>query len=249
MAIIFMRLQNFGNHNYSPCLKMASFSVMKAVVILCLASTISAVKWPQGTYTLVKPVTGCPPGWLEGWRFQDNENDYNANYINRNPHHYYGIYGTKPRDLKFSYCTKDAHDFNEGGNWPAGDYCIFRQGPSCPAGFDTGAVFWDDENTMNMNRYGGVLPDGNYNNDTYINFCCRNDGYWMNPIELPTTQPFFLLRHASHCQTVKGMTIIEIGVYFGNEINYNNDGAFGNHPYLFEVHGHQLFIGYCYYHP
>lgn len=42
LLVIFMRLQNFGNHNYSPCLMMASFSVMKAVVILCLASTISA---------------------------------------------------------------------------------------------------------------------------------------------------------------------------------------------------------------
>lgn len=37
----------------------------------------------------MKPDTGCPAGWLEGWRLQDGENDHNLNSIDT-AHHFYG---------------------------------------------------------------------------------------------------------------------------------------------------------------
>lgn len=43
----------------------------------------------MGTYTLVKPKTGCPPGWMEGWRRQDSEDKNNKNWIAYD-HHFYG---------------------------------------------------------------------------------------------------------------------------------------------------------------
>lgn len=43
----------------------------------------------MGTYTLVKPNNGCPPGWMEGWRRQDGEDNNNKNWIAYD-HHFYG---------------------------------------------------------------------------------------------------------------------------------------------------------------
>ena len=55
------------------------------IVVFLFAS----VEWPFGTYTLVKPKSGCPPGWLEGWRKQDNEDIHNRNSLTYG-HHFYG---------------------------------------------------------------------------------------------------------------------------------------------------------------
>lgn len=44
-------------------------------------SSSLAVEWPFGTYTLVKPKSGCPANWMEGWRFQDNEDSRSDNGI------------------------------------------------------------------------------------------------------------------------------------------------------------------------
>ena len=49
------------------------------------------VEWPFGTYTLVKPIAGCPSGWLEGWRHQDNDDDDNQNKMSFG-HHFFGAY-------------------------------------------------------------------------------------------------------------------------------------------------------------
>lgn len=47
------------------------------------------MKWPSGIYTLVKPWYGCPPGWSQGWTYQDNEDISNNNYISYG-HHFAG---------------------------------------------------------------------------------------------------------------------------------------------------------------
>ena len=48
------------------------------------------MQWPAGSYTLVKAKTGCPTGWHEGWRKQDNEDTNNKNELTTG-HHFYGI--------------------------------------------------------------------------------------------------------------------------------------------------------------
>ena len=52
-------------------------------------------------------------------------------------------------------------------------------------GFREGEIFWDDEDDGNLNSVTGVLPDGVYNQDTKIKFCCRNDGDYRTAISLP----------------------------------------------------------------
>ena len=54
----------------------------------------------------------------------------------------------------------------------------------------------------------GTTPDGEYDRNTRINFCCRNDGSATRAIELPTTSPFHLLKSGDQCQKVKKKTMV-----------------------------------------
>ena len=62
------------------------------------------VEWPFGTYTLVKPNAGCPSGWLEGWRYQDNEDHNNKNKMSYGQH-FYGEYTRHKKKHFLLYCS------------------------------------------------------------------------------------------------------------------------------------------------
>lgn len=61
------------------------------------------MNWPDDRFTLVKPWYGCPPGWAQGWTYQDNEDMSNNNYITYY-HHFYGriLDGFIFKSIKFS---------------------------------------------------------------------------------------------------------------------------------------------------
>lgn len=64
-------------------------------------------------------------------------------------------------------------------------------------------MIWDDENTDNQNDKGGVLPEGQYTEDTKIYFCCSTHGLADKDISLPSKKPFFLFAYESlKCQKV-----------------------------------------------
>ena len=77
----------------------------------------------------------------------------------------------------------------------------------------TGFVSWDDSdpdgvNKKNFNDKNGTLPDGVYNSNTRIEFCCRTDGNKNDAIVLTSEKPFFLLAYESpKCQMVKWATV------------------------------------------
>jgi len=48
----------------------------------------------------------------------------------------------------------------------------------------------------------GVLPDGSYNKNTKVEYCCRNDGSAERPIQLPSSAPFYLYKMDDICQEV-----------------------------------------------
>ena len=52
-------------------------------------------------------------------------------------------------------------------------------------------------------KFTGTTPDGEYDRNTRIYFCCRNDGPATRAIELPTTSPFHLLKWGDQCQKVQ----------------------------------------------
>ncbi|XP_071171965.1 uncharacterized protein [Mytilus edulis] len=219
------------------CLKMLSI-----LTLILIVATAYAVQWPKGTYTLVKAKAGCPTGWKEGWRQHDNEDSGNKNYITPG-HHFYGSFGG---NMVFHYCTKDEHIISGTQPWPKGNYCILRQCISCPPGFQMGSIFWDDEDSRNINKQGGVLPSGEYGRNTLINYCCRSDGSFRTQISLPRSKPFYLLRFKSPCQQVQGMVVREEIVKSDDEDKRNKNDIKGSHPLNDGGGNNRLY--YCYYH-
>nr|XP_022296352.1 uncharacterized protein LOC111106113 [Crassostrea virginica] len=125
---------------------MKNLEICFALFFVIFTTKIAAlVEWPFGTYTLVKPKAGCPSGWLEGWRHQDNEDDDNQNRMSYG-HHFYGDFG---RNLNFSYCTRDPNEFSGRRYWPSGNYCILKHGTSCPTG-DYLEIYIQNNKTLPM---------------------------------------------------------------------------------------------------
>ena len=128
-----------------------------------------------------------------------------------------------------------------------GSYCIYKhKDVLCPKNMDTGWVRWDDEDDNNANKKGGSLPEGSYDKDTHMYYCCQTAGYWYNSIELPVVRPFYLLTSNSNafpkCQMVKwAFSYLEYIVFDTNDQN-NGDRQGGKHIFLY---GRKLF--YCYY--
>ncbi|XP_071173263.1 uncharacterized protein [Mytilus edulis] len=213
--------------------------MMSTWTLFFLFHSVMAVSWPSGTYTLIKPKSGCPSNWKIGWRHQDNEDNNNQNSVS-SPHHFAGSFG---RNTKMYYCTKNT--YSGSGSWPKGNYCILKYGSYCPSGFSNGSIYWDDEDSNNANDKGGVLPSGTYDRNTRINYCCRSDGSSSTAIRLPTSRPFYLLRFVWGCQRVIGMNVREEFVKTDDE-DYNNANSFsGSHPLKFGTRNTQLF--YCFY--
>ena len=199
--------------------------------------------WPYGRYAMPMPITGCPPGWSTGSRYQDLK-DIGFGAI--------GSIGIETRmrveigpNLRMYYCVKNSFGSFSSGLWPRGRYCIARKGGSCPTGFSTGSVYWDDEDTSSTSSSSGILPDGFYGFDTKIYFCCRSDGSTSTPIFLPTNRPFILYRFGPTCQRVAGMSIHQDYIYTDHDdTNYINPCT-GSHPAL--PCGQVIRINFCYY--
>ena len=110
----------------------------------------------------------------------------------------------------------------------------------------SGFIKWDDENSLNRNRMVGTLPDGVYDEDTKIEFCCRTDRDKKDPISLPILKPFFLLAYGSaECQQVKWAAVNVEWIRFDNEDSGNADNEGGSYPYGAGISNHK--IHYCYY--
>ena len=113
-----------------------------------------------------------------------------------------------------------------------GQYCIYKKG-DCPEELSEGFIFLDDEDNNNQNSIGGTLPDGIYNHDTNISFCCRTDGNKSDAMLLPVSKPFYLLAYgSSECQRVEGALVTEEFIQFDNEDTNNADGWGGTHPFI-----------------
>ncbi|XP_068753764.1 uncharacterized protein [Montipora capricornis] len=203
--------------------------------------------WPSGTYGLPMTKSGCPKGnfWHQGTRFHDTEDDDSSNSWS-DPYDLAGTVSKNNMEQKFCMKTKSkASEFEL--SWPKGKYCIYKKG-DCPEGFGNGYVKWDDEDDDNANNVTGQLPDGNYGRNTRIFFCCRDDGYATNVINLPTDAPFVLLKSNTHlCQIVNNTKITKEYFRWDNEDRKPHITESGDkHPYL-DIDDNNLKIDYCYY--
>ena len=187
--------------------------------------------WLSGQFALPAPASGCPKGFHTGSVKQDTYNLATDNSAS------YGIkYRLEVNVLKGSvetnFCVKIDESDDEKLNWPKGSYCIGRKGLMCPDGFQEGFIKWDDKDFWNKNERKGVLPDGTYDKNTKIQFCCRSDnGDPRNPIQMPTETPFVLYRQGSKCQEIVGMQVVEDYILWNDEFSRNKDEASGSYPY------------------
>ena len=116
-----------------------------------------------------------------------------------------------------------------------------------------GSVKWDDEDLSNKNQKKGTLPDGTYDKNTMIKYCCQDEGHWYNAVQLPVDRPFYLLPHNSasfknpKCQLVKwAMSWLEYIVY-NTEKRNNHNALKGSHVFVHSSRESLLTMYYCYY--
>ena len=124
-----------------------------------------------------------------------------------------------------------------------GKYCIYRKGGYCPLDMKAGFYHWDDEWLNNQNAQDGEYPDGKYDHNTLIHFCCRIHGDKNVPISLPTHKPFFLLAYRSpECQQVK-WTLATV-----EWLQYDTAGS-GSRGFVYPFNGYldDPTFYYCYY--
>ena len=101
---------------------------------------VAIPRWPDGTYGLPKPDTGCPGSqftWAEGTRYQDAEdnNGYNK-WGNNFPFPLAGDWvrlGSMEQQFCIKTLSREAGSSGPMVQWPPGSYCIFKYG-TCPTG-------------------------------------------------------------------------------------------------------------------
>ncbi|XP_002160429.2 uncharacterized protein LOC100210996 [Hydra vulgaris] len=208
------------------------------------------MKWPSGSYGLPRPVSGCPQFWKEGLRYHDTE-DNNSNNKHSVSLHLSGT--VNEHGVRQEFCLKEESLFEEvDTKWPDGQYCIYKYGESCPKDFTEGWVFWDDENQEDLdggNTVKGFTPEGVYELDTLIYYCCIDKGNKNIPIELPLDLPFFLIAYKSkECQAVLGTTPVLEYIEWDDE-DQGNTNAHSETASPFGVSENKMNtkIYYCYY--
>eukprot|EP00057_Strongylocentrotus_purpuratus_P031459 XP_784671.3 PREDICTED: uncharacterized protein LOC579463 [Strongylocentrotus purpuratus] len=214
--------------------------------------------WPDGQYALAKPARNggtCPNTdyltWDEGNRLEITQ-PLGANWWSKDTQHLSD--NIFMESAQVYYCVKSvAQSSTTSWKWMPGSYCIYQFGNTCPNGFDSGYLKYDDDDTSS-NQANGILPAGEYTSEyTLIRFCCRNDASPMHPIFLPTDSSFFLVRYFDNCQKVSGMTdteeFFELDTMHAGLNVDNDDAEYGAFPQPGVVQHTRVKIFFCYYQP
>lgn len=229
------------------------------VFIALLKLSPSTSTWPKGTYGIPAEKSGCPADyidkktsmWTTGSRLHQTEK---GSHSSRN-NHLFGMDGDGERysHVHQRFCMKMTHRSDDKYHFMPGKYCIFKKN-DCPPKFKEGWIYWDDAApwfSTTIQDVSGTLPDGEYNRNTKIEYCCRNDGVTHEAVFLPPYQPFFLLKFGDTCQEVAGMDVSEEWINWSGEKSINRDSTGGLHPTIEREENPNPFtkLFYCYYVP
>ena len=238
-------------HDTTVCLYAHTFIGHSFFSVSVISHT---VQWPSGKYGLPMAKSGCPKAngfsWETGYIYQDLEDDKSLTQTSSSFHLNATVFSSG--DVSRNFCLKmnrSATVDNSRFRWPAGQYCIYKKGGSCPKLLLDGWVLWDDENGKtgaNLNFQSGTLPAGIYKKDTKIYFCCQTFGSRSDPIELPIESPFYLIAYNSRsCQEVlKTIHTLEY-IRYDTENDMNQDSQAHTYPYGADLS--MPYIYYCYY--
>ena len=164
-----------------------------------LSSKSWTQEFPGGSYALPESPAGCADSEAVSGRwihFTGSGNEVTENYDLKGE--------IRGRKAEHHFCV--VRDSAREAKWPAGNYCIYRNGGSCPPDFGEGSVKYVDDKTRS-NRKFEPLPDGEFSTDTTMEFCCRNDGFPKEELYLPNKKPFslFMYDYFTMCQEIRGM--------------------------------------------
>jgi len=196
--------------------------------------------------------SGCPHGssveWETGSRTQVTERGSHAS----ESIHLAGIEPQSSTHIVQLFCMKMAYPQDGDFQWMPGKYCIFKKG-DCPNKFQEGYILWDDAapyfSTDIRQTFKGVLPDGEYNHNTKVFYCCRTDGAAHISINTPSSAPFYLMKFGDVCQEIDEMTVTEEWVQWADEKTANANDQGGAHPKLIRSGRNSVYsrLYYCYY--
>ncbi|ELU18815.1 hypothetical protein CAPTEDRAFT_180131 [Capitella teleta] len=184
--------------------------------------------WPEGTYGLPMATSGCPAS-QDFDRTQNTEDESKAS----DSIHLAGVSSDLSDSIVQNFCMKTSYTQDGDYVFTKGQYCLFKKG-ECPAGFKEGWIYWDDDSSFiwedEIQNHSGTLPDGEYDSNTKIFYCCRNDGPVSKALRLPKEAPFFLFKVGEECMHVSCMEASEEWVYWSDESTLNLNGRGGLHP-------------------
>ncbi|CAG5116798.1 unnamed protein product [Candidula unifasciata] len=208
--------------------------------------------WPEGSYALLTPNSGCPENvgalWATGYRKLHTEStDRNFDSISTPSYLQSPSMETVDRNnfMYQHFCVSSGR--SRGPAWPRGSYCINQAANGCPSGLSSGYISWQDEVTNSTSSSAGALPRGDYRaNSTRIYYCCRADGPASHPIYLPTFKPFYLYRYNGTCQEVCGMKTSSGNMVFDTD---NSHGDSYENPFHPDGTIDNVRIELCYYSP
>jgi len=232
------------------------YVVLGFLAICCLLTEgfSHAAQWPAGKYGLPMAKSGCPTAngfsWDVGYIYQDLEDNNSLTTTSLNFHLNAAVLASGDIYQRFCMKTNKSTSIDIGrANWPYGNYCIYKKGSRCPWGLVEGYVLWDDENGrsgVNLNFHNGSLPNGDYNQDTKILFCCQSVGSPDSPVELPIDTPFYLIAfNNKKCQEV--LKTIHTTEYIRYDTENDNNHDKQAYPYPFGADLYPPYIYYCFY--
>ena len=86
-----------------------------------------------------------------------------------------------------------------------------------------------------VSHVAGSVPDGQYDRNTKIYYCCRTDGTQSMKLTLPTGKPFYLLKYGSRCQEVGSKTCSHQSALHHNLFSIIKTSVIGSNIHI-EVH-------------
>lgn len=121
------------------------------------------------------------------------------------------------------------------------------------AGFEDGKIRWDDRDWLIWNSQQQYLPEGKFDDNTEIHYCCRKDLPDVVEIKLPNTKPFYLMQKGTYCNRVQGMKPPHREKFRWDNSNWSRWGSRGwqsegNFPSNDYQHEDNI-LSYCYYEP
>ncbi|XP_065938424.1 uncharacterized protein [Magallana gigas] len=223
--------------------------------------------WPDGTYALPTSMFGCPETEAKGWstsyvNLTLPESSKQQEWNMKNPElktdviepnilgpYYY-------RALQMNFCVKTPTYFENresnrtSAEWPRGQYCIYSFNNTCPLDFINGTLTIKGYQFTEQDIGGQIPGEMRQNQTLLLQFCCREDGNYSSPIQLPKEFPFIIFQSqsANSCQEIESMTSQRDFFYMTNE---NEDWEYEGALPMFDTTTLTNSVGvpYCYYVP